>query len=1142
MSLLAASLIAGGALAAPASVGRNLVTVGACEPLASQPADDTNPPGWGRWQDPGASAEYIWDASAGRPSGTVRVTQYALRIENGGQRAGWVTSEAIPVSDRRMYLLAGFVSAYRSAGEVRYVVRFTGPAGTLGETWTPAVSGSTGPRHDEWVYVAAKVVPPEGATHAHVMARADHLLGAAWFDDAWFSELPDAVPDAAAVRAKALAAAGARGATDAAFLQALDRLQAAAAKAVASARAGGALWQPAAIALAQAEVLRGAGEQDLASGWTRRAWERLTAAVEGVNRATALAGRSSGTKDPLPGGEPASASAFPFGIALAYRGPADPAWLAGEVARVARFGFRSVSADLPWGLWEPARGTYDWTIPDALADAAERAGVALYAGAGPKFGAIGGRMPGASTSLAGFTSWYLTAHPESALLSAAGERIAKCDGLFWEIALVDPRRLAAVPPHLATLETSLRALRDRLAGKPAVAGWLLSPAPRLGAGPDPLRQLASPGLLGHNPEFIEGFRAWLANRYGEIGALKAAWGKAAPASFALAAPPGPAAVRAHEPVTGTRYAGAAAWIGDWLAYRADAVAGGLAWQAGVLGTPGRPAIARFAEFTLGGPLDPEGLAAETLHPSGPGSTGFVQAPVGISLAPEAVPFPLLDHAQAVALGAAGAAGRPVWLTDYAFRASGVMGGEDRQDLFAAAYAGPYIASAVLGGARGFFLRGWTGRPGPGSLAFPGRVSATVPALSDEGLAALLHGRALETLGPWLAGARPAAPRLGILTSRRGLVFDDPEAAHVTVVLNALALAGIHGAVLVSDRAVEAGDIPCDVLIAPYATRASPACLRAIVAWVEAGGKLVTDTWLGTRGDDGTPRRPLGEGLDRVLGVSLQASGTIWPDAGTIGFRPTPLFVERTPPVPVSLSFWTGMHHVAAAPGTEVLSEFTLKNAKGEPLPAVTLRNAGKGRAALFPRARFLRENVDRVRNLHVTRPELRELRMGRTNHHLNGWFYAVTLRSLLARMEALPPARLSRAPVATAFLDAIAATAPVTGVTKDELATSARLVRSTQTGLPHFGKFDLEGMEKDYGAVYEEAAQIRVGLLERPAGGGRLVIVASFSPWGREADLIVPAGPGPAVDLLTGEAFPVAAGRIACALAPYQVRLLALQP
>jgi len=183
-----------------------------------------------------------------------------------------------------------------------------------------------------------------------------------------------------------------------------------------------------------------------------------------------------------------------------------------------------------------------------------------------------------------------------------------------------------------------------------------------------------------------------------------------------------------------------------------------------------------------------------------------------------------------------------------------------------------------------------------------------------------------------------------------------------------------------------------------------------------------------------------------------------------------------------------------------------------------------------------------VRNLHVTRPELRELRLGRSNHHLNGWFYAVTLRSLLVRLGALPPARLARAPVATAFLDSIAALGAQAGATATELATSARLVRSTQTGLPHFGKFDLEAMEENYGVVYEEGAQIRVAALERPGEPGSLVIVASFSPWGREAELVVPAASGRAVDLLTGEIWPIASGRMGCPVGPYQVRLLALAP
>src|SRR6185503_4458994 len=121
----------------------------------------------------------------GRPA----LTAYSLRIENAGQRSGWVTAAPIAVTDRKMYLVGGYVWGYRAAGEVRLVVRWSGPAGFLGEAWTAAVSGSTGPRHDEWVYVAAKVTPPEGATTAAVMARADHLLGAAWFDDMLFTEL-----------------------------------------------------------------------------------------------------------------------------------------------------------------------------------------------------------------------------------------------------------------------------------------------------------------------------------------------------------------------------------------------------------------------------------------------------------------------------------------------------------------------------------------------------------------------------------------------------------------------------------------------------------------------------------------------------------------------------------------------------------------------------------------------------------------------------------------------------------------------------------------------------------------------------------------------------------------------------------------
>jgi hypothetical protein len=53
--------------------------------------------------------------------------------------------------------------------------------------------------------------------------------------------------------------------------------------------------------------------------------------------------------------------------------------------------------------------------------------------------------------------------------------------------------------------------------------------------------------------------------------------------------------------------------------------------------------------------------------------------------------------------------------------------------------------------------------------------------------------------------------------------------------------------------------------------------------------------------------------------------------------------------------------------------------------------------------------------------------------------------------------------------------------------------------------------------------------------------VASFSSWGRDAEVIVPPA-SVAVDLQNGEEFPVAEGRVRMPLGPYQTRLLVLLP
>src|SRR6185503_6123683 len=122
---------------------------------------------------------------------------------------------------------------------------------------------------------------------------------------------------------------------------------------------------------------------------------------------------------------------------------------------------------------------------------------------------------------------------------------------------------------------------------------------------------------------------------------------------------------AATPAKNERYRGTQAWIADWLEFRATALAEGLGWQQRMTGG-GVPVL---GELAVNGPLDPDGLAAELV--------GSVTAgPLAINLTPGAVPLPLLTHAQDVALAAAGAAGRPVWLAAYSFHVSGVLGGEE----------------------------------------------------------------------------------------------------------------------------------------------------------------------------------------------------------------------------------------------------------------------------------------------------------------------------------------------------------------------------------------------------------------------------------------------------------------------------------
>jgi hypothetical protein len=483
----------------------------------------------------------------------------------------------------------------------------------------------------------------------------------------------------------------------------------------------------------------------------------------------------------------------------------------------------------------------------------------------------------------------------------------------------------------------------------------------------------------------------------------------------------------------------------------------------------------------------------------------------------------------------------------------VLGGDDREDVFPSSYAAPYAASAVLSGARGFFLRGWSGRHGAQSLALAPREGSTMLTISDEGLAALEIGAALRGIGPWLASARPVSPRYGLLISWRTLLFEDAESYHPLALLSILALAGIHDVGILTDRSLAAGPVPYDVIFAPHVTRLPPAAIAALKGFVARGGFLVADTFLASETEDGRPRRPLSDGLDELFGVGVESAEKPRSDDLTVGVTDTPIFTQMTKNAMFSLSFYSGSYRVRARPGTEVLAVYT-GGKPGREVPAITLRASGRGQAALFPRIGIWGEYLTSLKSLKVPRPELRELRMGRRSHHLNSLFCSMNMRGLLDRAGALPAARLVQAPISSAFLDEQARLAMAAGASSTEVERSRGIVIATQKGLAHLGRGEIDGVRDQFGLPLDRVAPIRIGVLEVPSAasapapadagassGGKLLIVASNSSWARDAEISIPPATS-AVDIVSGDEFAVTNGRIQTPLAPYQTRLLALFP
>lgn len=229
-----------------------------------------------------------------------------------------------------------------------------------------------------------------------------------------------------------------------------------------------------------------------------------------------------------------------------------------------------VSTYLSWRRHEPERGRFEWGADDPRLDAtrfvrecAER-GLYVQLKPGPW---ICAEEPGG-----GYPDW-LMARTGDLALDAAGRTIGGYNPPF-----VHP-----VPSvHAAGYRV---AARDWLSHVWAELGPLARPG-----GPVVAVQLDNePGyafqdalyFADYHPAAVEGFREWLARRYGDVAAWRTAWGPAASDDFAGAEPPRPAGATG-DPIAATTASTPPSEVAlrDWVTFTADSIAGHLRglWQ------------------------------------------------------------------------------------------------------------------------------------------------------------------------------------------------------------------------------------------------------------------------------------------------------------------------------------------------------------------------------------------------------------------------------------------------------------------------------------------------------------------------------------------------------------------------------------
>ena len=161
-----------------------------------------------------------------------------------------------------------------------------------------------------------------------------------------------------------------------------------------------------------------------------------------------------------------------------------------DIALMQEAGVNIVSlAIFSWASLEPVEGSYDFGWLDEIMDLLHRGGIAVDL----------------ATATASPPPWLTTAHPEVLPVGRHGETVWPGARQHWR---------PTSPVFRAHALRLVREMAQRYAGHPALTAWHVS------------NELGCHNIYDYSDDAAHAFRAWLRDRYTDLGTLNHAWGTA----------------------------------------------------------------------------------------------------------------------------------------------------------------------------------------------------------------------------------------------------------------------------------------------------------------------------------------------------------------------------------------------------------------------------------------------------------------------------------------------------------------------------------------------------------------------------------------------------------------------------------------